>query len=61
VGSFGVEADLTWAGIGYLGYRLASNCTLGLGFRAYGTETEEGRITLETKQYGPILGVGVLF
>lgn len=61
VGSFGVEADLTWAATAYLGYRLASNCTLGFGFRSYSTETEDGPITVKTKQYGPILGVGVLF
>lgn len=61
LGSFGVEADLSWAAIGYFGYRLSSNCALGLGFRAFGTETEEGPLTVETKQYGPILGVSVLF
>ena len=51
------SSDLTWQTLGLVGYRFNAHCSTGLGYRALGTDYQEGGFTYDTTSHGPILGV----
>ena len=61
VGSFGVEADIDWGAIAYVGYRLGSWGDLRLGYRYFESETNSGAVEIKPKLHGPIVGLGIKF
>jgi hypothetical protein len=56
IGGFGVSSDLTWQAMALLGYRVSDHGSLGLGYRAIGTDYSSGGFTYDIVSHGLLLG-----
>jgi opacity protein-like surface antigen len=56
IGGFGVSSDLTWQAMLTLGYRVSDRMSLGLGYRAIGTDYTSGPTTYDVVSHGLLLG-----
>jgi opacity protein-like surface antigen len=56
IGGFGIASDITWQGMASLGYRVSDNASVGLGYRAIGTDYTSGGTTYDVTSHGLLLG-----
>jgi hypothetical protein len=61
VGGFGISSDITWQGMASLGYRVTKNASVGLGYRALGTDYTSGSTTYDVVSHGLLLGLEYKF
>lgn len=57
IGGFGAASDLTWQVFCGFGLRVNEALSLGLGYRALGTDYSKGSFALDTVTHGPLLGL----
>jgi hypothetical protein len=56
IGGFGVSSDLTWQAVVALGYHIGDSASLALGYRAIGTDYEDGQFGYDVISHGILLG-----
>jgi len=56
IGGFGVSSDITWQAMASLGYRISDHSSIGLGYRALGTDYTSGSTTYDVISHGLLLG-----
>jgi hypothetical protein len=56
IGGFGVSSDITWQAMASLGYRISDKSSVGLGYRALGTDYTSGTTTYDVISHGLLLG-----
>ena len=61
IGGFGVSSDLTWQAMALLGYRITDKASVGLGYRAIGTDYPSGGTTYDVISNGLLLGLEYKF
>ena len=61
IGGFGVSSDLTWQAFGGLGWRFSDSGNALIGYRALGTDYEDGAFEYDVTAHGPVLGVEFTF
>lgn len=61
IGGFGVSSDLTWQAYVGLGWKMTRRATLGLGYRALGTDYSQGSFGSDVVSHGPLLGLEFAF
>lgn len=61
IGGFGISSDITWQGMVSLGYRVSENASVGLGYRAIGTDYTSGGTTYDVTSHGLLLGLEYRF
>jgi hypothetical protein len=61
IGGFGVSFDLTWQAFGGLGWRFSDSGNALIGYRALGTDYEDGAFEYDVTAPGPVLGVEFTF
>jgi hypothetical protein len=61
IGGFGVSSDLTWQAFGGFGWRFSDSGNALLGYRAIGTDYEDGDFAYDVTAHGPVLGVEFTF
>lgn len=61
IGGFGVSSDITWQAMASLGYRVTDKASVGLGYRAIGTDYTSGSTTYDVISHGLLLGLEYRF
>jgi hypothetical protein len=61
IGGFNVSSDLTWQAMLLLGYRVNEKGSVGLGYRALGTDYTSGATTYDVVSHGLLLGYQYTF
>lgn len=61
IGGFGISSDITWQAMASLGYRVSDNASVGLGYRALGTDYTSGGTTYDVISHGLLLGLEYRF
>lgn len=61
IGGFGAASDLTWQAMAGFGWRFSENGGAFLGYRAIGTDYEDGGFTYDMVVHGPLLGLEFVF
>ncbi len=61
IGGFGVSSDLTWQVFAGFGYHFNHWLSIGLGYRAIGTDYSDGDFELDTITHGPVIGLEARF
>ena len=61
IGGFGINSDLTWQAQGMLGYEFNELFSMGLGYRALGTDYSKDGFLYDIVSHGPVLGFEVKF
>lgn len=62
IGGFGVGSDLVWQAFLGLGYRIAENASLAVGYRGLGVDyTSADYSTLDVINHGPLVGLEFRF
>jgi hypothetical protein len=61
IGGFGVGADLMWQVEAMLGINLTRNIFTELGYRALGTDFEDGNFKFDAVMHGPQITTGITF
>ncbi|NWK54664.1 outer membrane beta-barrel protein [Verrucomicrobiaceae bacterium N1E253] len=61
VGGFGVSSDFTWQAMAGLGWQFNPCGGLFLGYRAIGTDYEDGGFTYDLSAHGPMIGLEYKF
>jgi hypothetical protein len=61
IGGFGVGADLMWQVEAVVGINLTRNIFTELGYRALGTDFEDGNFTFDAVMHGPQITTGITF
>lgn len=61
VGGFGVASDLTWQTIAGFGWRFSATGDVLLGYRAIGTDYQDGNFSYDVTAHGPVLGLEFKF
>ena len=56
IGGFGVSSDITWQAMASLGYHVSDKGSVGLGYRALGTDYTSGSSTYDVISHGLLLG-----
>ena len=56
IGGFGINSDLTWQAQGMLGYEFNELFSMGLGYRALGTDYSKDGFLYDIVSHGPVLG-----
>lgn len=56
IGGFGVSSDLTWQAMAAVGYRVSEHGSLGIGYRALGTDYTHNNLTYDIVSHGLLLG-----
>jgi hypothetical protein len=56
IGGFGVSSDLTWQALLALGYHISDSSSVTLGYRAIGTDYEDGQFGYDVISHGLLLG-----
>jgi opacity protein-like surface antigen len=57
IGGFNISSDLTWQAMASLGYRINAKASVGLGYRAIGTDYTSGTTTYDVTSHGLLLGL----
>lgn len=57
IGGFGVSSELTWQAYGGFGYRFTEGVSGVIGYRALGTEYEDGATLTDFTQQGVLIGL----
>ncbi len=61
IGGFGVSSDFTWQAYGVLGVDVARNFSIGVGYRALGTDYSSGGFKYDVTASGPVIGSEIQF
>ena len=61
IGGFGANSRFTWSALALLGYNLGANTSVGLGYRALGTDYHRAGFKYDMIAHGPILGIEFRF
>ena len=61
IGGFGVSSDLTWQAMALLGYHINDKASMGLGYRAIGTDYTSSDTTYDVISNGLLLGLEYRF
>lgn len=61
VGGLGVSSDFTWQAMAGFGWQWNESCGLFLGYRAIGTDYEDGGFTYDLTAHGPMFGLEYRF
>jgi hypothetical protein len=61
VGGFSISSDITWQAMVSLGYRVTDHASVGLGYRALGTDYTSGSTTYDVVSHGLLLGLEYKF
>jgi|688.fasta_scaffold99743_3 hypothetical protein len=61
IGGFGVSSDITWQAMASLGYRITDHASVGLGYRAVGTDYTSSGTTYDVISHGLLLGLEYRF
>lgn len=56
IGGFGISSDITWQAMAALGYRVTENASVGLGYRALGTDYSNGKASYDIVSHGLLVG-----
>lgn len=61
IGGFEVSSHLTWQALAGFGWRFSDSGALLLGYRALGTDYQDGNFSYDMTAHGPVLGVEFKF
>jgi hypothetical protein len=61
IGGFGAASDLTWQALAGFGWRFSNSGALLLGYRALGTDYDNGNFSYDMTAHGPVLGLEFKF
>lgn len=59
IGGFGAGADLDWQAFAGIGCHVTDSVSVAAGYRAIGTDYDEGGFTMDTVSHGPVIGVEI--
>lgn len=61
IGGFGAASHFTWQALAGFGWRFSDSGALLLGYRALGTDYQDGNFSYDMTTHGPVLGVEFKF